>query len=323
TLPPWRVLAYACLREGGPLLLSGGQFLGAATGSNPRCRFHADQVSGKDCRWNTFQTPHTTWTMTHATGFSIAKELGRKWYMISPDYAYGHSLADGYTDVVKKAGGQIVGSDFAPLGTRDFSPYIPKIQSARPDVVILNIFGTDLINFVKQSIGYGMFKSLPIAGPVLMPEDVRALPEVARIGYWGIEWYYKGDLVLGKGNLEAQRFASIYRKRFKQAPTPRAVFGYVAMDRTLWAISETKSTDGPKMAKALQGNEFRSLWSGNSSFREVDHNLEWPMWFGSLRANGTVSDPDDVFDVIDRRSPAESAISDAEASKVCHLAFPS
>src|SRR5579872_2064817 len=38
---------------------------------------HADQISGAQCHWNTFQTCHATWMQTHGTGYSIAKKFGK------------------------------------------------------------------------------------------------------------------------------------------------------------------------------------------------------------------------------------------------------
>ena len=58
---------------------------------------HTDDVTGKNCNWNTFRVCHSTWMETHATGFDLAKRFGKKWYLITPDYAFGHSLLRGYT----------------------------------------------------------------------------------------------------------------------------------------------------------------------------------------------------------------------------------
>ncbi len=68
-------------QAGKPFLVSGG---------------HTDTVTGSQCHWTTFRTCHSTWAETHATGLSISKKFGKKWYYITPDYAFGHSLLDGY-----------------------------------------------------------------------------------------------------------------------------------------------------------------------------------------------------------------------------------
>ncbi|MGH7708171.1 MAG: ABC transporter substrate-binding protein [Vulcanimicrobiaceae bacterium] len=284
---------------------------------------HADNITGKDCHWNTFQTCHTTWALTHASGFSTAEKFGKRWYLITPDYAFGHALANGYADVSKRIGGTIVGNDLTPLGTTDFSPYLSKVESAKIDVLLILTNGDDYVNCMKQANAFGLLKKLPVGGPYAELEALWALPAVARVGYWGTEWYYKDDVVLGKSNSEARSFVAEYRRRFGTPPTARSAFGYASMDRLLWAIDHAKSTDSVKIARALEGAEFTSIWDGRSVYRKEDHELMWPMWVGTLRANGTPQDKYDVFNVTSRQPADKIFISDAEASKVCpSLGYP-
>ncbi|HTW83246.1 MAG TPA: ABC transporter substrate-binding protein [Candidatus Sulfotelmatobacter sp.] len=284
---------------------------------------HADQITGSDCHWTTFQTCHPTWALTHATGFSIAKLFGKKWYLITPDYAFGHALAAGYQDVIKRVGGEIVANDLTPLGTTDFSPYLTKVEAAKPSCLLVLVQGNDWVNCLKQASQYGLLNKIPVAGPYAEMEAVLAVPPNVRVGYWGTEWYYKGDEVLGKNNALANKFVAEYKQRHKMPPTPRGCFGYVAMDRLLWSINEAKSTDPVKCTKTLAGNDFESLWIGKSQYRPEDHALLWPMWFGKLNPNGTPGDPFDLFHIIDRQEPAGIYLSGADASKACHLNYPS
>ncbi|MDE2571935.1 MAG: ABC transporter substrate-binding protein, partial [bacterium] len=108
----------------------------------------ADAITGANCHWTTFRVGHSTWMLTHASGYSFAQKFGKKWYAITPDYAYGHALVDGYKDVLAKVGGQLVGDDLVPLGTADFSPYLTKIAAAKPDVVLALVQGADYVNML-------------------------------------------------------------------------------------------------------------------------------------------------------------------------------
>jgi branched-chain amino acid transport system substrate-binding protein len=64
---------------------------------------HTDTFTMKECHWSSFQICHPTWMLTHATGSTFSK-FGKKWYAITPDYAYGHSIMEGYQDVAKQLG---------------------------------------------------------------------------------------------------------------------------------------------------------------------------------------------------------------------------
>ncbi|MDE2571418.1 MAG: ABC transporter substrate-binding protein [bacterium] len=284
---------------------------------------HADQISGAGCHWSAFQTCHTTWMLTHATGYSIAEKFGKKWFMLTPDYAFGHSLAAGYQDVLNKVGGQVVANELAPLGTTDFSSYLVKVDAAKPDCLIFLVAGQDFVNAIKQADTFGLLKKYPVAGPILEFESILELPKSARVGFWGVEWYYNSDLVFKKNNAVAADFVAEYRKRHKMPPTAQSCFGYVALDRICWAINETKSTDGVKLARALAGSPFKSVWNGDPFYRKVDHSLMWPVWFGQIRPDGTPADPYDLFNIVDRREPSQIAASEASQAKVCHLDWPS
>jgi branched-chain amino acid transport system substrate-binding protein len=282
---------------------------------------HADSVTGDKCNYSTFRTCHSTWMETHATGYSLSKK-GKRWYMISPDYAFGHALQAGYHDVAKKMGITFVGEDLTPLGTTDFSPYLTKVLAAKPDLLIVLVQGDDFVNCLKQTSQFGIVGKIPIGGPQVELEAVWALPPEARVGFWGVEWYYKGASVIGSNNKLANDFIAAYRKKYGTPPTARSAFGYITMDRMLWTINEAKSTNAAKMAKTLAGAHFNSIWEGGGYYREVDHQLMWPMWLGSIRAKGTPSDQYDIFDIVDRQEAADIEQSVAEKQAVCHMNWP-
>ena len=283
---------------------------------------HTDTVNGSGCHWTTYRTCHSTWMETHATGASIAKLYGKKWYLIAPDYAYGHALLDGYKDLEGKLGVTIVGTDLTPLGTADFSAYLTKVMSAAPSCLVIMVQGTDLTNALKQCNSMGLSKRIPIAGPQAELETFWPLPPEARVGSFGFEWYYKSPLSLGK-NAYAHDFVKNYMGSYKEPPTARSAFGYITANRMAAAIQTANSTDPVKIAKAIADVRFNVLSATDGYYRGADHQLMWPMLFGELRAQGTPSDPLDIFDIKDVQ-PAESIERTVqEQSTVCKMTWPS
>ncbi len=283
---------------------------------------HTDDVTGKACHWSTFRTCHSTWMETHATGLSLAKKFGKRWYLITPDYAFGHALEAGYRDVLSKIGGTIVGNDLTPLGTTDFSSYLTKVEPAKPDLLIVLVQGNDFTNCLKQANSFGLLKKIPVGGPQGELEPMWGLPVEARSGYWGAEWYYKSELTLGKGNELAHAFVRDYTKRYNQPPTARSAFGYISIDRMATAMADAKSTDSVKMARALEGTKFHSIFNGEGYYRKEDHQLMWPMWLAEIRPNGTPGDKNDIFNIIDMVQPGLIEQTVAEKAKVCTMQYP-
>jgi branched-chain amino acid transport system substrate-binding protein len=283
---------------------------------------HTDDVTGKNCTWNTFRVCKSTWMETHATGFDLAKRFGKKWYIITPDYAFGHALLAGYEDVAKKICVDIIANDLVPLTATDFSPYLTKVEGAKPSLLIVLVQGDQFVNCLKQATAFGITKNIPLGGPQGELEAFEALPPAGRVGYWGVEWYYDSPLCVGSGNSAGRQFVTEYRKRYSKPPSARSAFGYIAMDRTLWAMNTAKSTDAVKTCKVLENARFKSIFEGTAYFRKEDHQLMWPMWIGEVRPNGTPADKDDLFNIIGRQEPEQIEQSVAEKAKICTIAYP-
>ena len=66
---------------------------------------HTDAVTGSDCHWNVFRVCNTTRMETNAVSKLLFDKFGKKWYFITPDYAFGHTLQQGFEASLKKFGG--------------------------------------------------------------------------------------------------------------------------------------------------------------------------------------------------------------------------
>src|SRR5471030_1008674 len=125
---------------------------------------HTDSITGKDCKWNVFRVCNTTRMEANSVSSVLYSKYGKKWHFITPDYAFGHTLYAACTDDLKKLGGTVTGNELTPLGTTDFSAYLIKARAANPDVVILLVQGSDMINCLKQVVQFGLNRQIHVAG---------------------------------------------------------------------------------------------------------------------------------------------------------------
>ena len=86
----------------------------------------------------------------NAVAGTLIKDYGKKWYYITPDYAFGHTLQAGMEKASAKLGGSSVGGDLTPLGTTDFSSYLIKAQAAKPDIIIFLVQGDDMAGHLHR-----------------------------------------------------------------------------------------------------------------------------------------------------------------------------
>src|SRR5208282_6119165 len=141
---------------------------------------HTDGITGKDCHWNVFRVCNTTRMEANSICPLLFKTYGKKWHFITPDYAFGHTLYDGCEANLKQLGGTITGNELTPLGTTDFSAYLIKARSANPDLLIVLVQGSDMVNCLKQISQFSINKQIHVAGTQQELESVLGMPPEAR-----------------------------------------------------------------------------------------------------------------------------------------------
>ena len=103
---------------------------------------HTDAITGASCHWNVFRVCNTTQMEANAVAGALVKAYGKKFYYITPDYAFGHTLEAGHGQGHRRARRRESRRRSDPLGTVDFSSYLIKAQAANPDVIIFLLRAT-------------------------------------------------------------------------------------------------------------------------------------------------------------------------------------
>ncbi len=279
---------------------------------------HTDSVTGSDCHWNVFRVCNTTRMETNSVAKTLFTKYGKRWYFITPDYAFGHTLQQGFEASLKAFGGTEVGADLSPLGATDYSSYLIKAQAANPDVIIFLHAGQDMINALKQAVQFGLDKRFHIAGAQQELEVLNALSPNARIGTWVFEWYWKQPNVPHV----AEFVAEIKKRTGGKVPTARHWFGYASTWTCALIANQEKSLDAVKLAKALEGFKLPpevALMPNEPFYRAGDHQLMPSLYVGHAVESG--SEPEDLFHVDEVVKGTDVALPVSETG--CHMVAPS
>jgi branched-chain amino acid transport system substrate-binding protein len=256
---------------------------------------HTDAVTGTTCHWNVFRICNPTQTEANAVAGTLIRDFGKKWYYITPDYAFGHTLEAGMIKAASTLGGTRVGGALTPLGTTDFSSYLIAAQAAKPDVIIFLVQGDDQVNALKQAVQFGLEKRFHLAGAQGELEPQEGLPPEARIGTWVFEWYWKQP-----GVPHVAEFVAAIKKMSGRVPTARTWFGFASTWTCALAANGAKSLEAVKMAKFLQGYHLPpevALMPNGAFFRAGQNQLIGDLYVGHAQAHGSA--PDDLFKVTD------------------------
>jgi branched-chain amino acid transport system substrate-binding protein len=276
---------------------------------------HTDPITGTDCKWNVFRVCNTTTMDAGAITEELVKRFGKKWFFITPDYAYGHTLQDAFVKNLKKAGGEFEG-DMLPINTTEFSATLIKAKAYKPSVLLNNMGGLAQIDCMKQFVQFGMAKDMALGGALFELESIKSVPKDAQTGWWDMEWWWDQPNVP-----EVVKFVADFRKVVGKTPSARHWFGYVSVHSVRLAADKAKSMEGPKLAMAMEGMELPpdvALQPGKVIYRAGDHELMANIFVG--QAHPPEGNPDNVFKV-EALVPGEQAAGSV-ADTGCKMTHP-
>ncbi len=114
------------------------------------------RLTGKECSPTGFHWVYDTYALAHGTAGAVVATGGDRWFFLTADYAFGHSLEADTAAVVKAAGGTVVGAVRHPFPASDLSAFLLQAQASGAKVVGLANAGQDLTNSVKQAAEFGL-----------------------------------------------------------------------------------------------------------------------------------------------------------------------
>jgi branched-chain amino acid transport system substrate-binding protein len=230
---------------------------------------NSDALRGKDCKRFMFHVESQNTTYVKTAGQALkARGLitGKKVYSLTADYAFGHDLTAVAKKFLAANGATLVSDDLVPTDASDFSSYLLKIRAAAPDLVISNLAGNQITNFLKQYAEFGLTHA--VAGFGFDTALAWAAGKENFAGVWPVMWHHLVDAPNSKA------FVAAFTKKYGKPPENQAWGDYVAMKALAQSINEIKSTDSMKIIEHWEkGAKFDALHKREAYFRASDHQL--------------------------------------------------
>lgn len=201
-----------------------------------------------------------------------------KYYLIGPDYEYGHSsIKEFWTELKRlKPNIELVKEAYSPLGTPDFKPYLSAILASGAEICYSSHWGGDWIAFAKQGKAMGYFDKIKDIGQDHGNiEAALALGKDMPEGILGGSHYPFWALKTPKSN----DFVKKFNQKTGMYPGVGAAGGYAIVYSLAEAVAKAKSTDTEKVVDALETIKVDTP-VGNLTIRKIDHQAMWPFWYG-------------------------------------------
>ncbi|HEU5359640.1 MAG TPA: ABC transporter substrate-binding protein [Candidatus Deferrimicrobiaceae bacterium] len=110
-----------------------------------------------------FRVSNNTYQSAAAAAlYAKDKKDWKKYYVIGPDYEYGHRTWEDFWMLLQRTRKdvQLVGQAWPKLFEPDYTPYITAILNAKPDVLVTTFWGGDTVAFIKQALPYKLFDKM-------------------------------------------------------------------------------------------------------------------------------------------------------------------
>lgn len=241
----------------------------------------------------------------HMTAGAVARyafpKYGKRVVYLTADYAYGHEMVRGFQRAGQSLGVQTLADIRHPLGTADYSAFLPRIQALKPDVLVLCNFGRDLVNSAKQATDFGLKASTRIITPVLLYTARQAGGAEAFEGIVGGTSYYWG---MEDSVPAAKAFNDKFRKAHNGAvPSDYGALGYAGIRSVLQGVLDAKSTESLKVSAAMAKLKY-NWYKGEQFYRQCDHQSVQSVIIVESKSKG-MKDKNDVFNVVAIEKPDE------------------
>ena len=265
------------------------------------------RLTNEDCNPYTIHHTYDTYSLANGTGKAVVKQGGDTWFFLTADYAFGHSLEKDTSDMVKAAGGKVLGAVRHPLSASDFSSFLLQAQGSKAKIIGLANAGGDTINSIKAANEFGLTKNQNLAGLLVFVTDIHSLTLQPTQGMYVTEaWYW--DL-----NDETRKWAKRYFERMKKMPSMNHAGVYSAVTMYLNAVKGAGTDNADKTTAWMRKNPHSDMFGKNMELRE-DGRLIHDMYLFQVKKPQESKYPWDYYHLRET-IPADKAFQPLSASR--------
>jgi branched-chain amino acid transport system substrate-binding protein len=258
------------------------------------------RLTGDACSPTGFHWAYDTVALANGTGKAVVEEGLKKWFFLTADYAFGYALEKDVSEVVKAAGGQVVGSVRHPLNTSDFSSFLLQAQGSGAQVIGLANAGTDTTTAIKQAAEFGIVAGgQHLAGLLLVLSDIHALGLETAQGLVLTTGFY-WDL-----DDESRAWSQRYFERMQRMPNMIQAGVYSSVMHYLKAVEAAGTDEGKVVAAKMKELPIKDMFARNGKVRE-DGRLVHDMYLARVKTPAQSKKPWDYYEIV-RTIPGDQA----------------
>jgi len=249
-------------------------------------------LTNEQCSPYTVHWAYDTVALAKGTGNAVVKAGGKTWYFLTADYAFGAQLQNDTAEVVKAAGGTIVGSVKHPLSASDFSSFLLQAQASKAQILGLANAGGDTINSIKAANEFGITKTMKLAGLLIFITDIHSLGLKTTQGmYLTDSWYWNRDA-------ETRAWGRKFFEKMKRMPTSVQAADYSATLQYLQAVKAIGTDDPDKVLAHMRKTKINDIFAKGGWIRD-DGRMVHDMYLMQVKSPDKSTEPWDYYNVVE------------------------
>lgn len=265
------------------------------------------QLTNENCTPYTVHHTYDTYALAHGTGGALVKEGGNVWAFLTADYPFGHSLERDTAAVVRASGGKVLGAARHPFNTKEFDPYLLRLEASDAKVIGLANAGGDTVKAIKAASALGVGKHHSIAALLLFISDIHDLGlQTAQGMFVTGAWYW--DL-----NADTRAFARRFYARTKRMPTMVQAGTYSSVTMYLKGVKATGTDDADTVMTWIKSTVHSDVFGKNMRVR-ADGRLVHDMYLMQVKKPAESKSEWDYYN-LRRTIPAAEAFQPLTASR--------
>ncbi len=248
------------------------------------------RVTNEDCNDVTVHWTYDTYAVANGTAKAVTQGGGKKWFFLTADYAFGHSLEKDAMAVVKANGGEVVGAVRHPFPGSDFSSFLLKAQSSGAQIIGLANAGADTINSIKQAAEFGITPKQSLAGLLMFITDVHSLGLKVTQSMYLTEGFYWNL------NDDTRAWSKRFFEQHKRMPTMVQAGQYSSVWHYLNAVKAVGGDDTAKVMAKMKATPVNDFFAKNGSIR-ADGRMVHDMYLLQVKKPAESTTPWDYYNV--------------------------
>jgi len=234
---------------------------------------YSNATTGSAAHTHMFREPYNAWmTAKVLSQYLKQNHGGQDYFYITSDYTWGWSVEESvrkFSDTEDTERHPGVKTPFPRALVNDFQNALEQADASGAEVLMLVLFGDDMVRALNVAYEMGLTKKMQIVVPNLtLGMAIQVGPTIMEGVVGGSPWVWNVPYEMNYPR--GKEFVEAFSKRYEMRPSTAAASAYSIVYQYKSAVERAGTTDTRALIRALEGHRYTFL-KDEQYWRDFDH----------------------------------------------------